>query len=90
MDNDIRYFEVVGVAIVKKKYTWSDVKAVSLTEKNVEQKLTKFEKKYRMSSKDFYVRYNRGELGDDRDFVRWASYYSMAAKAQGTPLPVKV
>lgn len=36
------------------------------------ERLNAFEKQYAMESGDFYERYQRGELGDERDFVVWA------------------
>lgn len=33
------------------------------------------EQRYNMASADFYVRYERGELGDSADFVEWAGDY---------------
>ena len=33
------------------------------------------EKKYRMSSQEFYDRFDQGEMGDDMDFIRWAGEF---------------
>jgi len=44
----------------------------------LEKILRGYESRYGMSSSDFYTKYNRGELGDRRDFVTWAGYYVMA------------
>lgn len=55
--------------------------------KELQAILDSFEKKHGMSSKEFYVKYNRGQLKDDReftalaDYMKWAAYYDMAAKA---------
>ncbi|MBS1253818.1 MAG: hypothetical protein MAG451_02871 [Anaerolineales bacterium] len=32
---------------------------------------------YVMGSEEFFVRFERGELGDDVDFVRWAIKYEI-------------
>ena len=39
--------------------------------------LQTFEEKYRLSSEEFYRRYERGELGDDEDFMLWAGMIEM-------------
>ena len=39
--------------------------------------LAKFEKHYDMNSEDFYQRYEKGELGDEMDFVEWAATIEM-------------
>jgi len=36
------------------------------------RKLLKMENKSGMSSSDFYARFQKGELGDDFKFIRWA------------------
>ena len=43
-------------------------------EKTIE-KLRNFEKKYSMSSEEFYERFERGELGDSQEFMLWAAEY---------------
>lgn len=37
--------------------------------------LVEYEKKYRISSSEFYSRYQRGEFGDEKDFIEWAGEY---------------
>lgn len=41
------------------------------------RRLALFEQKYGMNSAEFYERYQRGEMGDDMDFVRWAGRYRL-------------
>lgn len=36
------------------------------------RRLSAFEEQYGLSSVEFYERYQRGELGDERDFIVWA------------------
>jgi hypothetical protein len=48
----------------------------------IETDLKQFEYQYQMSSKDFYRRFKRGELGDDIDFVEWSAFYQMWCSAQ--------
>lgn len=40
--------------------------------------LDRLEKKYRMSSREFYERFTRGELGDSEELMRWAALYEAA------------
>lgn len=39
--------------------------------------LSRFEARYKMSSADFYEKFERGELGDDMDFFEWAGLYEL-------------
>jgi hypothetical protein len=39
--------------------------------------LNGFEQKYHLTSVDFFEKYQRGEMGDDMDFIRWAGRYQM-------------
>ncbi len=41
------------------------------------RRLHAFEQQYGMSSAEFYERYNRGEMGDDIDFIRWSGRYRL-------------
>lgn len=64
-----------------KEFDWSRAKVRSLEAGDIERKLVSLERAYGMSSEDFYAKYNRGELSEKADFVRWASYCEMAARA---------
>jgi len=44
----------------------------------LEQQLADFERRYSLSSEEFYEKFERGELGDAMDFVEWSSTYEMA------------
>ncbi len=44
----------------------------------IEVSLSTFEQKYRMSSPDFYHRFQGGDLGDEADFFEWSALYGMA------------
>lgn len=44
--------------------------------------LLKFEKRFGMESNDFYDRFEAGELGDDTDFIEWASFIDMYRHAE--------
>lgn len=41
-------------------------------------RLEELEAEYRMSSEDFYRRYEAGQLGDSADFMEWSSFYDMS------------
>jgi len=44
---------------------------------NLRVDLQVFEEKYQLSSDAFYRRYERGEMGDDEDFLLWAGLVEM-------------
>ncbi|MCD4816289.1 MAG: hypothetical protein K8R06_07810 [Methanosarcinales archaeon] len=39
-----------------------------------ESSLAELEKRHNMSSDIFYVKFNAGELGDDREYIKWYAY----------------
>ena len=41
------------------------------------QRLLAYERRYGMDSKDFYSRFQAGELGDSIDFVEWSVFWEM-------------
>jgi hypothetical protein len=44
----------------------------------IEVSLSTFEQKYRLSSPEFYHRFQSGALGDEPDFFEWSALYDMA------------
>lgn len=46
---------------------------------NLRVDLQAFESKHGLSSQAFYRRYERGEMGDDEDFMIWAGLFEMLA-----------
>lgn len=50
-----------------------------LTEKDIRNELATLEAKYGMPSAEFYDKFTRGELGDDRELLLWAGLYDMLA-----------
>ena len=44
------------------------------------EELVIYEQKYSIKSPVFYDRFMRGEMGDDRDFIRWSGKYEMFLK----------
>ncbi len=45
----------------------------------LKEQLAEFEQCYSLSSPDFYRRYEHGEMGDEIDFIEWASTVDMLA-----------
>jgi carbohydrate-binding DOMON domain-containing protein len=43
----------------------------------INRELEKFEASYKMSSQQFYKKFEAGELGDDEDFFEWNSLLKM-------------
>ncbi len=41
------------------------------------QQLRDFEARYSMTTADFYARFVRGEMGDQRDFIVWAGLHEL-------------
>jgi len=50
--------------------------------KDLENRLKQFEETYRMTSEQFYRRFQAGELGDSIDFFEWNTYYEMYNSGQ--------
>ena len=46
------------------------------------RQLIAFEEEYEMPSDIFYARFMRGELGDDRSFIKWAGRYELYLEAK--------
>jgi hypothetical protein len=44
--------------------------------------LAEFEEKYNMESAEFFAQFEKGELGDDMDFISWASLYQMRERVR--------
>jgi hypothetical protein len=41
-----------------------------------------FEQQYGLQSDEFYARYERGDMGDDMDFIEWASTLDMLSNVK--------
>jgi hypothetical protein len=48
----------------------------------IQQHLAAFEQKYELTSEEFYLRYEDGQLGDSADFMEWSSFYDMRRSLQ--------
>jgi len=46
----------------------------------LERELVTLERKYDMSSAEFYSQYQSGELGDAMDFIEWAGLYRLHSR----------
>ena len=47
------------------------------------RQIRQFEKRYALNSADFMERFQRGEIGDDRDFVVWAGLQELLQRMSG-------
>ncbi len=47
------------------------------TRNEIQEKLYEYEKRYGLSSQDFYRQFLTGSLGDDADYMEWAGFYEM-------------
>ena len=47
---------------------------------NIEKDLNKYEKKYDIDTKAFYEKFEKGEFGDDDDYIVWAGIYEMSLR----------
>lgn len=56
------------------------IRRIQVTPEYVERKLEELERKYEMTSEVFYGRYNRGEVADHPEIMKWAMYFDLAAK----------
>jgi len=52
----------------------------------LEIRLKAFEQHYQMQSKDFYRRFQQGQLGDSADFFEWNAVYAMHQSISERPL----
>lgn len=43
----------------------------------LQEDLQKFEKRYAMTSAEFFEKFQKGSLGDEMDFIEWAALYQM-------------
>ena len=41
------------------------------------RQLSDFERRYSLTTQEFYARFLRGEMGDGRDFIVWAGLYEL-------------
>ncbi len=53
-------------------------KVTELTDEEIQRRIHAFEETHGMSSRDFLVQYNSGQLDDRHEFIRWAGLLSLA------------
>lgn len=66
---------------IAKLYNREQIRLKKLIE-SLEEQLKEFEEQYSLSSKDFDEKYNKGEIGDDIDFVEWSATIDMLQNAK--------
>jgi hypothetical protein len=50
----------------------------------LQQQLQTFEKRYSLKTAEFYTRFLRGEMGDERDFIVWAGLQELLQRMTAT------
>ena len=65
------------------------VRVRKMTDEFLAVQLQKYEKKYAMSSAEFFEKYQRGEMGDSEEVVAWAAYHQMSLVPAGEDTRVK-
>ena len=68
--------ELMGRTLDKMLAYEADVCQEQLDELEID--LASFEQEYKLSSEDFFARYQQGQTDDRMDFVEWASLVQMA------------
>ena len=49
---------------------------------NLQLDLKAFEKKYQLSTEEFYKKFNNGEFDDNTDYMAWAGIYEMLKRSE--------
>ena len=62
---------------------------VTLTDEEITRRLLELEDRFGMSSEDFLLSYNTGELDDRPDFIDWAGLLYVAQRV-GVAVPARV
>jgi uncharacterized protein YeeX (DUF496 family) len=57
-------------------------KVISSSIETSQKKLRDFEKRYQLSTADFFAKYQKGEMGDGADIIDWAGEYKMLLKLE--------
>ena len=53
----------------------NELKMLSVGISRTSSKLSELENKHGMNTREFYNRFNRGELGDDMEYIIWAGEF---------------
>ncbi len=67
-------FEKKYITSTMNKMFKVELDMVMLEMKPIEIALAELEQRHNMSSDIFYVKFNAGELGDDREYIKWYAY----------------
>ena len=67
--------EVIDRAV--DKLLTMEIERAYVERRDLDARLADYEKRYHMSSEEFYRRFRAGELGDGMDFVEWSVFYDM-------------
>jgi hypothetical protein len=59
-----------------------EAKRLGMLAARLTEQLVAFERTYALRSRQFYDRYQRGEMGDEMDFIEWAATVEMAERLQ--------
>lgn len=59
----------------------SPITYTTLTREDILARLSAYEQRYGMPSDTFILRWNKGELGDDMDLMRWVGLLNIAVAA---------
>jgi len=57
-----------------------EIANIRTSQKRLQDQLVEFENRYHLKSDDFYKQFQNGELGDEIDFIEWASTMEMINK----------
>ena len=55
----------------------NELKLIKNSLAQLESDIKDFEKKYKLTSKQFYANYQKGKTSDDLDFIDWAGKYQL-------------
>lgn len=66
-----------GLELTLDKVVAREMSRLAAQQRRLRAQLTEFERRYGLSSRDFYDRFEQGEMGDDADFVEWSATYEM-------------
>jgi len=60
----------------------NELKIIGFGIAKTKKKLEELEKKFEMDSEKFYKKFNKGKMGDDLEYIRWAGEYETLQKLQ--------
>lgn len=66
-----------GLELTLDRVVAREMSRLAAQQRRLRAQLTEFERRYSLSSRDFYARFERGEMGDDTDFVEWSATHEM-------------